>query len=146
MVLSCMTKEAHASDILWQQASDAQAVKTLQRAPVAFLQAEDMKVESIRNRGVQPDSNTQVWACLSRLVDYRDGSHLCNTAIAAQVAVIVVAGFETTAHTITWALFELAANQHLQVSFGFLPCPSPALPLPTWSQCIRFLPTLVCTT
>ena len=92
---------------------------------MALLQAEDIKVDNIRKRGVQAESNAQVWACLSRLVDYKDGSQLCNTAIAAQVAVIFIAGFETTAHTTTWALFELAANQRLQVSVGSLPWPCP---------------------
>ena len=82
-----------------------------------LMQEEDVKVVKIRKQGVQPESNTTVWACLTRLVNYKDGSQLCDAAIAAQVAVIFAAGFETTAHTITWALFELAANQKLQVSF-----------------------------
>lgn len=80
------------------------------------LQLEDEKVANIKRRGVQPESNTSVWACLSRLVNFKDGSQLCNEAIAAQVQILFAAGFETTAHTITWALFELAANPELQVT------------------------------
>ena len=91
------------------------------------LQTEDLKVANIRKQGKQPESNTHVWACLSRLVDYRDGSELCTDAIAAQLAIIFAAGFETTAHAITWALFELAANQQLQVGVTVLPVPCPAL-------------------
>ena len=81
---------------------------------------------------MQSDSSTQVWACLSRLVDYRDGSELCNDAIAAQVQIIFAAGYETTANAITWALFEPAGNQQLQVTL-FL---SPAMP------CLPCLPAL----
>ena len=108
----------------WNVAADRTALKTAQWCHVksgVLLQTEDQKVVDIKKQGVQPDSNTEVWACMSRLVNYKDGSELCNDAIAAQVAIIFGAGFDTSAHTITWALFELAADQPLQVNSWFEP-------------------------
>ena len=56
--------------------------------PVTCLQTEDEKVVRIRKLGVQPESNTQVWACLSRLVNYKDGSQLCNDAVAGTSCIV----------------------------------------------------------
>ena len=37
------------------------------------------------------------------------------TKLAANANIMFLAGYETTAHALTWALFELAAHQTLQV-------------------------------
>lgn len=70
----------------------------------------------IIHRGQQPDSNTALWACLSRLQDHKNGGSIHHDTLAANAGVFFAAGFETTAHAITWAVFELAADPELQVS------------------------------
>ncbi|DBA72449.1 TPA: hypothetical protein ACH3X2_010475 [Trebouxia sp. C0005] len=69
----------------------------------------------IQKRGVQPESNTSLWACLSRFVSYKDGGPIPVQTLAANAGIFFAAGFETTAHAISWALFELAADPTLQV-------------------------------
>ena len=84
------------------------------------MQTEDALAERICQRGVQPESNTNLWACLGRLISYKDGGPLPRDTLAANVGVFFAAGYETTAHAITWALFELAADQSIQVTTLFL--------------------------
>ena len=71
----------------------------------------------IIGKGRQPEEDTSLLACFSRLVNYKDNSPLPRDTLAANVGIFFVAGYETTAHAITWALFELAADQSLQVRF-----------------------------
>ena len=87
------------------------------RSGTLLLQFEDDLAEQICQRGKQPDSDTNLWACLGRLVNYKDDSHLPRQTLAANAGIFFAAGYETTAHAITWALFELAADPSLQVGF-----------------------------
>ena len=80
-----------------------------------WLQKEDSLAQLIQQRGIQPTSNTSIWACLGRLTDHKTGAPIASEALAINVALFFLAGYETTAHTITWALFELAAQPQLQV-------------------------------
>ena len=79
------------------------------------LQKDDELAAIIQKRGVQPESNTSLWACLSRFVSYKDGGPIPVQTLAANAGIFFAAGFETTAHAISWALFELAADPTLQV-------------------------------
>ncbi len=69
----------------------------------------------IEQRGPQPESDTSLWACLGRLVNYKDGTPIPQDTLAANAGIFFAAGYETTAHAITWALFELAADPSIQV-------------------------------
>ena len=80
-----------------------------------LLQYEDDLADQICQKGVQDDSNTNLWACLGRLVSYKDNSPLPRQTLAANAGIFFAAGYETTAHAITWALFELAADPSMQV-------------------------------
>ena len=80
-----------------------------------LLQKDDELAATIQQRGVQPESNTSLWACLSRFVSHKDGCPIPQQTLAANAGIFLAAGFETTAHTISWALFELAANPSMQV-------------------------------
>ncbi|KAL0038458.1 hypothetical protein WJX77_007162 [Trebouxia sp. C0004] len=75
---------------------------------------DDKLAELIKQRGPQPESDTSLWACLSRCVNYKDGSPLPLQSIAANAGIFFAAGYETTAHAISWALFELAADTAIQ--------------------------------
>ena len=70
----------------------------------------------IKQRGVQPESEHSLSACLGRLVNYKDGSPIPEDTVAVNAGLFFGAGYETTAHAITWALFELAADTSIQVS------------------------------
>ncbi|KAL3157252.1 hypothetical protein ABBQ38_001486 [Trebouxia sp. C0009 RCD-2024] len=90
------------------QAKEVKAVSS------SLQQYEDYLAEVICQRGRQPDSDTSLWACLGRLVNYKDGTPLPMPTLAANAGVFFAAGYETTAHAIAWALFELAADPSLQ--------------------------------
>lgn len=51
--------------------------------------------------------DTSLRACLAKLP-------LSDAKLLPQVAVYLVAGFETTAHSIAWALYDIAATPHVQ--------------------------------
>ncbi|DBA68321.1 TPA: hypothetical protein ACH3X2_013634 [Trebouxia sp. C0005] len=87
------------------------------QAKATFLELtknDDRLAELIKQRGPQPESDTALWACLSRCVNYKDGSPLPLQSIAANAGIFFAAGYETTAHAISWALFELAADTAIQ--------------------------------
>ncbi len=79
------------------------------------LQKDDELAAIIQKRGVQPESDTSLWACLSRFVSHKDGGPIPVQTLAANAGIFFAAGFETTAHAISWALFELAADPTIQV-------------------------------
>ena len=79
-----------------------------------LLQNDDELAATIQQRGVQPESNTSLWACLSRFVSHKDGGPIPPQTLAANAGIFFAAGYETTAHAISWALFELAANPSMQ--------------------------------
>ena len=82
---------------------------------VMLLQKDDDLADLIKQRGKQPESDTSLWACLSRFVDYKNGRPIPQQTLAANAGMFFGAGYETTAHAITWALFELAADPSIQV-------------------------------
>ena len=84
--------------------------------PLVRLQTEDELANLFRQRGLQPLSNTSLWACLGRLVNYKDGKPVSHDTLAVNTGFLMLAGYETTAHLITWALLELAADPALQVT------------------------------
>ncbi len=48
-------------------------------------------------------------------MNHKDGSPIPSATIATNAGLFFGAGYETTAHAITWALFELAAEPSIQV-------------------------------
>ncbi|KAA6427914.1 MAG: cytochrome P450 [Trebouxia sp. A1-2] len=74
-------------------------------------QNEDNLAHEFKKRGVQPLDNTSLWACLGRLIDYKDGKPAHHDSLAMNTGLFFVADYETTAHTITFALLELASHK-----------------------------------
>lgn len=79
------------------------------------VQADDAIAAKISAKGRQPDSNTTLWACLSRLVNYKDGSPMHPQKLSVNTGQFFWAGHDTSSSTITWCLFELAADPATQV-------------------------------
>jgi len=92
----------------------------------SLLQKDDELADMIKQRGVQPETDTSLWACLGRFVNYKDGSAIPHDTLAANAGLFFAAGYETTAHAITWAPFELAADTSIQVGglelVGYFAC------------------------
>lgn len=65
---------------------------------------------------MQPLDNTSLWACLGRLVNYKDGKPAHHDSLAMNTGLFFIAGYETTAHNITFALLELASHKAVQAS------------------------------
>ena len=84
------------------------------------LQNEDDLVNLFRGRGVQPMDNTSLWACLGRTMNYKDGKPVHHDTLAMNIGLFFIAGYETTAHTITWALLEVASDKALQVNVSLM--------------------------
>ena len=80
-----------------------------------MLQKEDSMAHEFRRRGLQSSDNTSLWACFGRLVNYKDGTPASHDSLAMNIGFFFTAGYETTAHLINWALFELAASPAIQV-------------------------------
>ena len=101
------------------------------------LQKDDELAAIIQKRGVQPESDTSLWACLSRFVSHKDGGPIPVQTLAANAGIFFAAGFETTAHAISWALFELAADPTIQVCLSAcLPACLPACLLACLPVCL----------
>lgn len=81
------------------------------------MQKEDELANLIKGHGVQPETHTALWACLSRLVNHNDGSPIHHDTLATNVGLSFGAGYDSSGHAVSWALFELAANQKLQVGY-----------------------------
>ena len=80
------------------------------------LQRDHDVAESMTERGAQHEGNSALWACLGRLSKQKDGEQAQSNLLAANAGFLFGAGYDTTAHAITWALFELAADPSIQVS------------------------------
>ena len=58
----------------------------------------------IKAKGPLHESDVSVAAHLLRIVDPKTGQPLPDDRLAAEIGVLFTGGFETTGHTIAWAL------------------------------------------
>ncbi|GLC45487.1 hypothetical protein PLESTM_001741000 [Pleodorina starrii] len=81
-----------------------------QAAMDAYHAAVEAVWRDIQSRGPPADDDTSFAAQLARLADPALGSAaLSDAQICAEIATVMVAGYETTANTMTWLLFALHA-------------------------------------
>ena len=71
---------------------------------------------------MQPQENTALWACLGRAVNYKDVAPLHHDTLATNAGLFFGAGYESSAHACTRALFEVAANRDIQVRIMHKSC------------------------
>ena len=83
-----------------------------------LLQKDDLIAGNILAAGPQPESATALWACLSRFAHHKDGSPVHPTSTAVNAGIFFEPGYETTAHAIARALFELATHPDVQVGWA----------------------------
>lgn len=71
--------------------------------------------DTIRSRGVPPEDETVLWACLARLKDPATGKPLTKEQLLPEIGAFILAGFDTSSHTIAWCLFNVAAHPDVQL-------------------------------
>ena len=64
-------------------------------------------LSDFRSKGPLEDSDMTVAAQLLRIRDPKTGKPLPDDRIAAEIGVLFTGGFETTGHTIAWAMWDL---------------------------------------
>lgn len=69
---------------------------------------------TMRARGVPPEDETVLWACLARLKDPATGQPLTKQQLLPEIGAFILAGFDTSSHTIAWCLFNIAAHPEVQ--------------------------------
>lgn len=70
--------------------------------------------DTIRARGVPPPDVTDLWACLSRLRHPVSGSPLSRDELVPEIGALMMAGFDTSSHSVAWVLFVLAEHPEIQ--------------------------------
>ncbi|GIL43618.1 hypothetical protein Vafri_1274 [Volvox africanus] len=71
----------------------------------------------IRSRGtpvLPPDGVTDLWACLGRVRHPVTGAPLSRDALVPEIGALMMAGFDTSSHSVAWVLFALAAHPEVQ--------------------------------
>eukprot|EP00878_Enallax_costatus_P000623 GHUV01000725.1.p1 GENE.GHUV01000725.1~~GHUV01000725.1.p1 ORF type:complete len:552 (+),score=175.13 GHUV01000725.1:213-1868(+) len=71
--------------------------------------------DTIRSRGVPPAEETVLWACLARLKDPATDKPLTKEQLLPEIGAFILAGFDTSSHTIAWCLFNIAAHPDVQM-------------------------------
>lgn len=61
-------------------------------------------LKEVQARGPPPDADMSIAAHLLRICDPATGNALPDDRLAAEIGVFFTGGFETTGHTIAWAL------------------------------------------
>eukprot|EP00877_Chromochloris_zofingiensis_P012409 jgi/Chrzof1/7421/Cz02g23030.t1 len=69
---------------------------------------------TMRARGVPPAEETVLWACLARLRDPKTGKPLTKEQLLPEIGAFILAGFDTSSHTIAWCLFAIASHPEVQ--------------------------------
>eukprot|EP00198_Chlamydomonas_reinhardtii_P014061 XP_001703398.1 cytochrome P450 [Chlamydomonas reinhardtii] len=62
----------------------------------------------------EPRAVTDLWACLGRVRHPRTGELLGRQGLVPEIGALMMAGFDTSSHSVAWALFALAANPEAQ--------------------------------
>ncbi|GLI68700.1 hypothetical protein VaNZ11_013179 [Volvox africanus] len=73
--------------------------------------------DTIRSRGtpvLPPDGVTDLWACLGRVRHHVTGAPLGRDALVPEIGALMMAGFDTSSHSVAWVLFALAAHPEVQ--------------------------------
>jgi cytochrome P450 len=81
-----------------------QSVRKGEQDFVDFRKIMSDLLHEIKSRGPLKDSDVSVAAHLLRIVDPSTGKPLPDDRIAAEIGVLFTGGFETTGHTIAWAM------------------------------------------
>ncbi|KAF5835408.1 cytochrome P450 [Dunaliella salina] len=70
--------------------------------------------KDIKARGPPAENDQSLAANLMRVVDYTTGEPFSEATVKANLAVITQAGFDTTATTLVWALYDIALHPSIQ--------------------------------
>ena len=81
-----------------------QSVRSGEQDFIDFRQIMADLLKEIKARGPLQDSDVSVAAHLLRILDPKTGQPLPDDRIAAEIGVLFTGGFETTGHTIAWAM------------------------------------------
>ncbi|KAF5833230.1 cytochrome P450 [Dunaliella salina] len=70
--------------------------------------------EGIKARGPPQETDQSLAANLMRVVDLTTGERFPEMTVKANLAVVTLAGFDTTASTLVWALYDIARHPGMQ--------------------------------
>ncbi|MEW5304795.1 MAG: hypothetical protein WDW36_007381 [Sanguina aurantia] len=73
--------------------------------------------DSLRARdshGGWPEADTSMAACLSRLKCRKTGKPYTREQLIPEIGALMMAGFDTSSHSVAWALFTIASLPHVQ--------------------------------
>ncbi|GLC33832.1 hypothetical protein PLESTB_000509600 [Pleodorina starrii] len=70
--------------------------------------------DTIRSRGPPADGLTDLWAGLARLRHPSSGSPLSRSQLVPEIGALMMAGFDTSSHSVAWVLFALASWPEVQ--------------------------------
>ncbi|KAF5831541.1 cytochrome P450 [Dunaliella salina] len=70
--------------------------------------------DDLKARGPPSEKDQSLAANLMRVVDHTTGEPFPEMTVKGNLAVITIAGFDTTATTLVWALYDIARHRHMQ--------------------------------
>ncbi|MEW5316638.1 MAG: hypothetical protein WDW38_007996 [Sanguina aurantia] len=73
--------------------------------------------DSLRERdshGGWPEGDTSMAACMSRLKCRKTGKPYTREQLIPEIGALMMAGFDTSSHSVAWALFTIASLPHVQ--------------------------------
>lgn len=84
------------------------------RAMAKFRETFSGFLDEFKARGPPDVNDTRIWAQLMRVQDPNTGKPFPDTLIKGNIAILLIAGYDTSSWTSTWALYDIARSPDCQ--------------------------------